>query len=247
MSKTQQRIAFITGANRGIGFETAKHLGKQDIKIILGARDEAKGLESVAQLKAAGIDAEYLHYDAALSNAPETVAKALQTRFGKLDILINNAGILKEELIGQNNTLTVDQDTLKDTFDANFFAVVALTQALLPLLEKSPSGRIVNLSSILASQTLHSTPDSPIDVAKGLAYNASKTALNMFTIHLAHALKGSNIKVNSAHPGWVKTELGGPNAPMEISDSWKTSVRLATLDDNGPTGGYFHEDQALPW
>ncbi len=247
MSTTQQRIAFITGANRGIGFETAKHLGKQDIKIILGARDEAKGLESVAQLKAAGIDAEYLHYDAALANAPQAVAKALQTRFGKLDILINNAGILKEELIGQNNTLTLDQDTLKDTFDANFFAVVALTQALVPLLEKSPSGRIVNLSSILASQTLHSTPDSPIDVAKGLAYNASKTALNMFTIHLAHALKSSKIKVNSAHPGWVKTELGGPNAPMEISDSWKTSVRLATLDDNGPTGGYFHEDQALPW
>lgn len=247
MSTAQQHIAFITGANRGIGFETAKHLGEQGIKIILGARDEAKGLQSVAQLKAAGIDAEYLHYDAALANDPQIVAEALQSRFGKLDILINNAGILKEELIGQNNTLTVDQGTLKDTFDANFFAVVALTQALLPLLEKSPSGRIVNLSSILASQTLHSTPDSPIDVAKGLAYNASKTALNMFTIHLAHALKNTRIKVNSAHPGWVKTELGGPNAPMEISDSWKTSVRLATLDENGPTGGYFHEDQALPW
>jgi NAD(P)-dependent dehydrogenase (short-subunit alcohol dehydrogenase family) len=247
MSTSQQRIAFITGANRGIGFETAKHLGEQGIKIIVGARDEAKGLESVAQLKAAGVDAEYLHYDASLANAPQTVAEALQSRFGKLDILINNAGILKEELIGQNNTLTVDQDTLKDTFDANFFAVVALTQALLPLIEKSPAGRIVNLSSILASQTLHSSPDSPIDVAKGLAYNASKTALNMFTIHLAHALKNTHIKVNSAHPGWVKTELGGPNAPMEIRDSWKTSVRLATLDDNGPTGGYFHEEQALPW
>lgn len=247
MSTPQQRIAFITGANRGIGFETAKHLGGQGIKIILGARDEAKGLESVAQLKAAGIDAEYLHYDAASTDAPQTVAEALQSRFGKLDILINNAGILKEELIGQNNTLTVDQDILKATFDANFFAVVALTQALLPLLQKSPAGRIVNLSSILASQTLHSSPDSPIEVAKGLAYNASKTALNMFTIHLAHALKNTHIKVNSAHPGWVKTELGGPNAPMEISDSWKTSVRLATLDDNGPTGGYFHEDQALPW
>ncbi|HSH86587.1 MAG: SDR family oxidoreductase [Methylophilus sp.] len=247
MSNSQQRIAFITGANRGIGFETAKHLGEQGIKVIIGARDESKGLESVAELKAAGFDAEYLHYDAALTDAPQTVAEALQSRFGKLDILINNAGILKEQLIGQNNTLTVDQNTLKETFDANFFAVVALTQALLPLLQQSQAGRIVNLSSILASQTLHSTPDSPIEVAKGLAYNASKTALNMFTIHLAHALKDSHIKVNSAHPGWVKTELGGANAPMEISDSWKTSVRLATLDDNGPTGGYFHEDQALPW
>lgn len=247
MSISQQRIAFITGANRGIGFETAKHLGEQGIKIILGARDSAKGAEAVTQLQALGVDAEYLHYDAALENSAKATAEALQSRFGKLDILINNAGILKEELIGQNNTLTVDQDTLKTTFEANFFAVVALTQALLPLLQQSPAGRIVNLSSILGSQTLHSTPDSPIEVAKGLAYNASKTALNMFTIHLAHALKDSRIKVNSAHPGWVKTELGGPNAPMEISDSWKTSVRLATLDDTGPTGGYFHEDQALPW
>ncbi|HSI29593.1 MAG TPA: SDR family oxidoreductase [Methylophilus sp.] len=247
MSTPQQRIAFITGANRGIGFETAKHLGAQGIKIILGARDNTKGAEAVAELNAAGIDAEYLHYDAALANSPQAVAKTLQSRFGKLDILINNAGVLNETLIGQNNTFTVDQDTLKATFEANFFAVVALTQALLPLLQNAPAGRIVNLSSILGSQTLHSTPDSPIDVAKGLAYNASKTALNMFTIHLAHALKDTRIKVNSAHPGWVKTELGGPKAPMEISDSWKTSVRLATLDDNGPTGGYFHEDQALPW
>lgn len=247
MSASQQRIAFITGANRGIGLETAKKLGEQGIKVIIGARDTAKGQQAVTELKAAGVDAEYLHYDAALANSPQAVAETMESRFGKLDILINNAGILKEELIGQNNTLTVDQSTLKTTFEANFFAVIALTQALLPLLQRSPAARIVNLSSILGSQTLHSTPNSPIDVAKGLAYNASKTALNMFTIHLAHALKDSHIKVNSAHPGWVKTELGGANAPMEISDSWKTSVRLATLDDNGPTGGYFHENDVLPW
>lgn len=172
---------------------------------------------------------------------------ALETRFGKLDILINNAGILKEALVGQNNSADVTQEILRTTFEANFFAVVALTQALLPLLQRSPAGRIVNLSSILGSQTLHSSPDSPIAAAKGLAYNASKTALNMFTIHLAHALKDTAIKVNAAHPGWVKTELGGTHAPMEVRDSWKTSIRLATLDENGPTGGYFHEDQALPW
>ncbi|HCU85602.1 SDR family oxidoreductase [Methylophilus sp. UBA6697] len=247
MSTSQQRIALITGGNRGIGFETAKKLGEQGIKVIIGARDPHKGEQAVAELKALGVDAEYVHYDATQANASQAVATALESRFGKLDILVNNAGILKEELIGQNNTLSVDQDTLKTTFEANFFAVVALTQALLPLLQRSPAARIVNLSSILGSQTLHSTPNSPIEVAKGLAYNASKSALNMFTIHLAHALKDSHIKVNSAHPGWVKTDLGGPNAPMEISDSWKTSVRLATLDEQGPTGGYFHEDQPLPW
>ncbi|MFQ6403439.1 SDR family oxidoreductase [Methylophilus sp. 'Pure River'] len=247
MSVLQQRIALITGGNRGIGFETAKKLGEQGIKVIIGARDALKGEQAVVELKSLGIDAEYLHYDAALANSPQAVAAALESRFGKLDILVNNAGILKEELIGQNNTLNVDQDTLKTTFEANFFAVVALTQALIPLLQRAPAARIVNLSSILGSQTLHSAPDSPIEVAKGLAYNASKSALNMFTIHLAHALKDSHIKVNSAHPGWVKTDLGGPNAPMEISDSWKTSVRLATLDEQGPTGAYFHEDQLLPW
>lgn len=247
MSALQQRIALITGANRGIGFETAKKLAEQGIKVIIGARDPQKGAQAVEQLKQLGHDAEYLHYDAALAHSPHTVAAALESRFSKLDILVNNAGILKEELIGQNNTLTVDQDTLKTTFEANFFAVVALTQALLPLLQRSPAARIVNVSSILGSQTLHSTPDSPIEVAKGLAYNASKSALNMFTIHLAHALKDTHIKVNSAHPGWVKTDLGGPHAPMELSDSWKTSIRLATLDADGPSGAYFHEEQALPW
>lgn len=247
MQQSVQKIAFITGANRGIGFETAKQLGVQGIKVILGARDAAKGQQAVTALQAQGVDAEYLHYDAALPHSAAAVASALQARFGRLDILVNNAGVLKEDLVGNNNTLTVDQDTLKETFEANFFAVVALTQALLPLLQLSEAGRIVNLSSILGSQTLHSTADSPIEAAKGLAYNASKTALNMFTIHLAHALKDSKIKVNAAHPGWVKTELGGPHAPMEISDSWKTSVRLATLDASGPTGGYFHEAQSLPW
>ena len=247
MNATTQSIAFITGGNRGIGFETAKKLGEQGMKVIIGSRDASKGEQAVAALKQMGVDAEYLHYDAELAASPQAVAAALETRFGRLDVLVNNAGILKETLVGQNNSLTVDQDTLRTTFEANFFAVVALTQALIPLLQRSPSGRIVNLSSILGSQTLHSSANSPIEVAKGLAYNASKSALNMFTIHLAHALKDSNIKVNSAHPGWVKTELGGEHAPMEISDSWKTSVRLATLPADGPSGAYFHEDQPLPW
>jgi NAD(P)-dependent dehydrogenase (short-subunit alcohol dehydrogenase family) len=124
---------------------------------------------------------------------------------------------------------------------------VALTQALLPLIRKAHAGRIVNLSSILGSNTLHATPGSPIYEAKTFGYNASKAALNAFTIHLAHELKGTKIKVNSAHPGWVKTDMGTDAAPMEIPDGAKTSVRLATLPDDGPTGGYFHMNDALPW
>ena len=139
-----------------------------------------------------------------------------------------------------------DKD-IKDTFQTNLFSVIALTQKLLPLIKKSDAGRIVNVSTILSSLTLHSAKDSPISPAKEFAYNASKTALNAFTIHLANELKDTNIKVNSGHPGWVKTELGGPNAPIEVEDSYKTSLRLATLDDDGPSGGLFHEEEKLPW
>jgi NAD(P)-dependent dehydrogenase (short-subunit alcohol dehydrogenase family) len=146
-----------------------------------------------------------------------------------------------------NETSTTSDKLLRETFETNFFAVVALTQTLLPLLRKSDAGRIVNLSSILASLTLHATKGSPIYDAKTFAYDASKSALNAFSIHLAHELRGTKIKVNSAHPGWVKTEMGGEGAQMEIVDGAKTSVQLATLPADGPTGGYFHMGESLPW
>ena len=139
-----------------------------------------------------------------------------------------------------------DKD-IKDTFQTNLFSVIALTQKLLPLLKNSSAGRIVNVSTILSSLTLHSAKDSPIAPAKEFAYNASKTALNAYTVHLAQELKNTNIKVNSGHPGWVKTELGGPKAPIEVEDSYKTSLRLATLDDDGPSGGLFQGDDVIPW
>ena len=139
------------------------------------------------------------------------------------------------------------KEVLRQTFETNFFAVVALTQTLLPLIRKAPAGRIVNLSSILGSLTLHADPKSPVYNGKAFAYDASKTALNAFTVHLAHELRDTKIKVNSAHPGWVKTEMGGSAAPMEVSDGGKTSVQMATLPDDGPTGGYFHLGKPLPW
>ncbi|HEY8119462.1 MAG TPA: SDR family oxidoreductase [Methylophilaceae bacterium] len=247
MTTNQAKVAFITGANRGIGFETAKGLGELGITIVIGARDLQKGRDAASQLQVMGIKAEAIAYDATQAKAAESAYEYLDKKFGKLDILVNNAGILIEQLVGKNDSSTVATDVLQQSFQTNLFAVVELTQKLLPLIKKSSAGRIVNLSSILASLTLHSMPGSPIAPAKAFAYNASKTALNAYTIHLANELSDTTIKVNSAHPGWVKTELGGPGAPMEVADGGKTSVDLAMLDDNGPSGGFFHQGEALPW
>lgn len=241
------KVAFISGGNRGIGFETAKALGAQGISLIIGCRDMAKGRAAVKELQGLGFKAETISYDANDFESTDSIYDHIEKNYGALDILVNNAGMLAEDLVGKNSSSSVSQDVLKQTFQTNFFAVVALTQKLLPLLMKSAAGRIVNLSSIVGSLMLHSMENSPIDPAKAFAYNASKTALNAFTVHLAHELRSTNIKVNSAHPGWAKTELGGPHAPMEIADSYKTSLRLATLDNHGPTGGFFHETETLPW
>src|SRR5262249_37414130 len=150
-------------------------------------------------------------------NRPEDyreVARYLQERYGELDVLVNNAGIHIEPADygnpdGFNTTGTVTPEALRKTFETNFFSVVALTQALLPLIRKAPAGRIVNLSSILGSLALHADASSPIYDKKSFAYDASKTALNAFTVHLAQELRNTRIKVNSAHPGWVKTDMGG--------------------------------------
>ncbi len=241
-----QKVALITGANKGIGFETARQLGKQGITVILGARDLAKGEAASETLKKEGVDARAVKLDVVNPADVKAAAEKVEKEFGKLDILVNNAGVMFEP-IGGNNASTVSEDTIRKTFDTNFFAAIAVTRAFLPLLKKSNAGRIVNVSSILGSLTLHATEGSPIYEAKALAYDASKAALNSYTIHLAHELKGTKIKVNSAHPGWVKTDMGTDAAPMEIVDGAKTEVELATLPANGPTGGYFHMGEAISW
>jgi NAD(P)-dependent dehydrogenase (short-subunit alcohol dehydrogenase family) len=240
------KVALITGANKGIGLETARQLGKLGVTILVGARDLAKGEEAVEVLRGIGVDASAIKLDVLIADDYTAAAERIEKEFGRLDILINNAGVLLDSR-GPNVTSTTSAKLLRDTFETNFFAVVALTQTLLPLLRKSDAGRIVNLSSILGSLTLHATKGSPIWNSKTFAYDASKAALNSFTIHLAHELRGTKIKVNSAHPGWVKTEMGGDGAMMEIVDGAKTSVQLATLGEDGPTGGYFHMGEALPW
>lgn len=250
---TQGKVAFITGANKGIGLETARGLGKLGIAVVLGSRDEANGRAAADRLRGEGIEGvEAFRFDVNRPEDHERVARHLEDRFGRLDILVNNAGVALDEADfgapgGVNTASTVSRKILHDTFETNFFAVIALTQALLPLVRKAPGGRIVNLSSILGSLTLHADPKSPIYDMKAFAYDASKTALNAFTVHLAHELKGTPIKVNSAHPGWVKTDMGGPSAPMDLAEGGLTSVQLATLPDDGPTGGFFHLGQPLPW
>jgi NAD(P)-dependent dehydrogenase (short-subunit alcohol dehydrogenase family) len=243
---TDKKIALVTGGNKGIGLETARQLGKLGITVLIGVRDEAKGQAAVAELKKDGVEARAVKLDVANSADYAAVAKLIDKDYGRLDILVNNAGIMLDGRKG-NETSTTSQEVLRKTFDTNFFAVVGLTQALLPLLKKSLGGRIVNLSSILGSNTLHATPGSFIYDAKTFAYDASKAALNSFTIHLAHELKDTKIKVNSAHPGWVKTEMGGEGAQLDVPTGAKTSVELATLQDSGPNGAFQHLGKPLPW
>jgi NAD(P)-dependent dehydrogenase (short-subunit alcohol dehydrogenase family) len=244
------KVAFITGGNRGIGFQTALDLKDSGVKVVIGSRDLAQGEEALAKLRAAGVDADLIKFDITNSADQKAAYDYFNSKYGHLDILINNAGIAAGGFppVGpEHSAADIPDETLHRVFETNFFAPVALTKTLLPLIRKSPAGRIVNLSSILGSLTLHADPKSPIYDAKSFAYNASKTALNAYTVHLAYELRGTNIKVNSAHPGWVKTAMGGEQAPMELADGAKTSVHLATLPEDGPSGGYFHMGKALPW
>ena len=244
-----EKIALITGGNRGLGFQTALEL-KGMAKVVIGSRDLAEGEEAVKKLRAAGVDADVLQLDVTDPASHQAAYDYFNLRYGRLDILVNNAGVAGGTFPGtgpEHRAADVPMAVLRKVFETNFFAVVALTEKLLPLIQKSPAGRIVNLSSILGSLTLQADPNSPIYHAKSFAYDASKTAVNAFTVHLAYDLRGTKIKVNSAHPGWVKTDMGGPEAPMELSEGAKTSAALATLAEDGPTGGYFHLGQTLPW
>lgn len=241
------KVALITGANKGIGLETARQLGSKGIIILLGCRDIEKGNNAAAELIKEDINAIPVQLDVTKEDQISSLVNYITEEFGKLDILINNAGMIQGESFSANSTLTISQKDLLETFQTNFFGVVSLTQKLIPMLQKSDAGRIVNLSSVLASLTLHADSQSPIYQSLSFAYNTSKTALNQFTIHLAATLKDTNIKVNSAHPGWVKTDLGGAQAPMSLRVGAKTSVDLATLPEDGPTGKYFHLNKELPW
>ncbi|MBV8275362.1 MAG: SDR family oxidoreductase [Verrucomicrobia bacterium] len=244
---TNRRVALITGANRGIGLQTAKDLGHDGDILLLGVRDLPKGKAAAERLRQEDFEAEAVHLDVTDPGTYREVYDFIDRVFGRLDILVNNAGVCLESFASPVQPSTLSLETLRQTFETNFFGTVALTQKLLPLIRRSQAGRIVNVSSIMGSLTLHADLSSPIYHAGMFAYNTSKAALNSFTLHLAYELRNTSIKVNSAHPGWVKTETGGENADLEVSEGGKTSAWLATLPENGPTGGYFHVGQPLPW
>jgi NAD(P)-dependent dehydrogenase (short-subunit alcohol dehydrogenase family) len=248
MSEQNKKIALITGANRGIGFETARQLGQQGIKVLLGARSGEKGKKAADQLKNESLDVEFILLDVDDEKTHETAAKYIEEKFGKLDILVHNAGIWIE---GFENgapvaTSKTSVETFRKTFDTNFFNIIGLTNSLLPLVRKSDAGRIVFLSSGLGSLTLHSDPNSEIYHFKVPAYDISKTALNGYAVHLAYELRDTPIKVNAAHPGSVATDMNA-NGVLAVEDGAKTSVSLATLPADGYTGKFIHLDSELPW
>jgi NAD(P)-dependent dehydrogenase (short-subunit alcohol dehydrogenase family) len=241
------KVALITGANKGLGLETGRQLGKLGYTVLLGSRDALKGEVAARQLRDDGVDARVVKLDVVKQGDIDAAAAMIESEFGKLDVLVNNAGVMIEKGWTKNTTSETTMENLRATFEANLFAVFAVTKAMLPLLKKSDAGRIVNVSSILGSVSLQGTKGSPTYSTKLFAYNASKAALNVLTISLAHELRGTKVKVNSAHPGWVKTDLGGSAAPMNVVDGAKTEVELATIGEDGPTGGFFHMGKEIAW
>jgi len=239
----QARTALITGANKGLGFETALQLGAMGFTVLIGARNRTKGIEAAARLSGQGINARYIPLDVTEAESIGQAAREMEEQFGKLDVLVNNAGILLDNA----RPTDLDPQLLKQTFETNVFGLFAVTAAMLPLIRKSAAGRIVNMSSGLGSLTLGSDPDYQFAAMRMLAYNSSKTAVNALTVQLAYDLKETTIKINSADPGYVATDMTGHQGPRTAAQGAAVVVRLATLPEDGPTGRFFDENERLPW
>jgi len=238
-----ERIALVTGANKGIGYEIARQLGQQGITVLIGARDEARGHEAASRLRAEGIKAEHVRLDVLDHLTIDRAAGYIEGKYGKLDILVNNAGIFLQEKPPSEN----DVATLLQVYDTNVFGVFQTTQAMLPLLRKSEGGRIVNMSSSLGSLTLNSDPGFELASFLVLGYNSSKTAVNALTVFFANELRNTPIKVNSADPGYCATDMTGHAGSRSPAEGAFAAVRLATLPPDGPTGAFFNEDGPVPW
>ncbi|WP_067699260.1 SDR family oxidoreductase [Nocardia jejuensis] len=227
--------ALITGANKGIGFETARQLAARGMTVLLGARDEALGQAAADKVKAEGADAHFVQLDVTDENSIAAAAARIDSEFGRLDILINNAGITGG-FDGDGKPSSTALDTLRKTYETNVFGVVAVTNALLPLLRRAESARIVNVSSEVGSLAGMTDREGPMWPMTSVPYPSSKTALNMVTVMYAKELWDTPIKVNAANPGYCATDLNGNNGFRTAEQGAEPSVHLATLPADGPTG-----------
>lgn len=235
---TDTKTALITGANRGIGREIARQLGKLGHSVWLGCRDETRGRTTEEELRGEGIDAHAVQLDVTDAASVEAAVARVGAAVPHLDVLVNNVGI-GGGLESQPSDEPVDQ--IREMFETNLYGTIRTTQAFLPLVRRSPAGRIVMMSSGLGSIALTEDMKFPTWGLGAFGYSASKTAINMFTAKLAKELLATGIKVNAACPGSVATEMGGEFAPRTVEEGARIAVRLATLNWMGPTGGFFHD------
>jgi len=240
------KVALITGANKGIGFEIARQLGAQGMIVLVGARDRARGEEAVKRLQSEGVEASAVHLDVTDQVMIDAAASYIDETYGKLDVLVNNAGISLRDGRVPPSELAVE--VFRATYETNVFGVFAVTKAMLPLLRRSDAGRIVNMSSPMGSLSLNSNPDSFYSrMPPLLAYNSSKTAVNAITVFFANELRNTSIKVNAVSPGYVATDLNDHSGMLTPEQGAKAPVTFATLPADGPTGNFFEENGAVPW
>jgi NAD(P)-dependent dehydrogenase (short-subunit alcohol dehydrogenase family) len=237
------RTALVTGANKGIGREIARQLATRGYTVWMGCRDAARGRAAVEELASVGLDVHLLEIDVSRDASVKAAAAALAQQTSRLDALVNNAG-----LPGFKSTpLEESIDEIKAIYEVNVFGPIRVTQAFQHLLKASPSARIVNMSSGLGSLTRMSDPAGEYTMFNHLGYNSSKTALNGVTVVLANALRPFGIKVNSADPGYVATDLNDDTGPRTVEEGAAPAVLLATLEDDGPTGKFFGEPGLEAW
>ncbi|MGH3175290.1 MAG: SDR family oxidoreductase [Streptosporangiaceae bacterium] len=226
-------IALITGANKGIGLETARQLGARGVTVLAGARDEARGLEAERALRDAGADARFVRLDVTDPKSAQEAADWVDHHYGRLDILVNNAGIVRAGGLPSQT----DLDAMREVYETNVFGVIIVTNAMLPLLRRAPAARIVNVSSEVGSIGSMTDPASPLaQMPASLAYPSSKSALNMITALYAKELRDTPVKVNAANPGYTATDLNRQSGFRSVAEGAEASVRLATLDADGPSG-----------
>jgi NAD(P)-dependent dehydrogenase (short-subunit alcohol dehydrogenase family) len=245
-------VALVTGATKGIGLQIAKDLVATGFTVLVGSRNLEHG--EVAA-KSIGPDARALQLDVTNQASIAAAADHIRNELGRLDVLVNNAAISHAgkpgrslaEIAKSGRAGVASLDEVRAVFETNVFGVIAVTQAMLPLLREAPTARIVNVSSGAGSLTLNSDPKNPHGSIFGVSYSPSKTALNAITLALALELESSGIKVNAACPGFTATGLNNFEGTRTVQQAAREPVRLALLDANGPTGTFSNEDGPLPW